>query len=57
MDAAKATYNAMQDLRAGRITADQYRAIMRELRSVAGSEDEWERSKFRAFAADVRARD
>jgi hypothetical protein len=30
---------------------------MRELRSVAGSEDEWERSKFRAFAADVRARD
>lgn len=55
MHTSQNTFKAMQDLRAGRITADEYRAIMREGREAAGSDDAWERAKFVAVANDVRA--
>jgi len=52
MTTAKTTATAMQDLRAGRITPDQYRAIMREQKAAAGSD--WERVKFAAIRHDLK---
>jgi hypothetical protein len=51
---ARRTYDAMQALRAGRITPDEYRAIMRDARAQAGSDDAWNRAKFTAMANDAR---
>lgn len=44
--------DAMIDLRTGKITPDDFRAMMRASRE-ARTEDEHERAKFGAFAIDV----
>ena len=52
-DAARTYYRNIQDLRSGRVTPDQHRAINRELREAIG-DDEWDRAKVIALSNDQR---
>jgi hypothetical protein len=44
----------MRDMRAARISADEARAIMRDLRRSCSSDAAWQQAKFKAAAIDSR---
>ena len=54
METTRSTLKAMSDLRSGKITADDYRAIMREQRNTTSEQDR-NAGMLKAFAMDYSA--
>lgn len=52
-DLIRRTYDALMAVRTAKVTPDEGRALLRELREEAGAS--WERVKFAAIAFDVKA--